>query len=65
MYYQPAVRAPLEDYRVNGNAAASVRLSRRLALTLTYTYSLESINVAGRSPANTNLSAGFTYSTGK
>ena len=65
VYYQPSVRAPFEDYRVNGNAAASVRLSRRLALTITYNYSLESINVAGRSPANTNLSAGFTYSTGK
>ena len=65
VYYQPAVRAPFEDYRVNGNAAASVRLSRHLALTITYNYSLESINVAGRSPANTNLSAGFSYSTGK
>ncbi|MBO2008126.1 DUF481 domain-containing protein [Hymenobacter negativus] len=65
VYYQPAVQAPTTDYRVNGNAAATMRLSRRLALTITYTYSLESINVAGRSPVNTNLSAGFTYSTGK
>lgn len=65
VYYQPALRQPFDDYRVNGTAAASVRLSRHLALSLTYNYSLESINVAGRKPVNTNLSAGFSYSTGK
>jgi hypothetical protein len=65
VYYQPSVQAPTTDYRVNGNAAATMRLSRQLALTITYNYSLESINVAGRRPINTNLSAGFTYSTGK
>lgn len=63
--YQPSVRAPGTDYRLNGNAAAAFRLSRRLALNITYTYSLESINVAGRAPVNTNLSAGFSYATGK
>jgi hypothetical protein len=56
---------PFADYRVDGTASAAVRLSRHLALSLAYTYSLESINVAGRQPVNTNLSAGFSYSTGK
>lgn len=65
VYYQPSVQMPGTDYRVNGNAAATMRLSRHLALTITYNYSLESINVAGRSPVNTNLSAGFSYSTGQ
>ena len=65
VYYQPATRSPLTDYRVNGTGTAAVRLSQHLSLNVTYNYSLESINVAGRSPANTNLSAGFSYSTGK
>jgi hypothetical protein len=65
VYYQPSTRSPLEDYRVNGTGTAAVRLSQHLSLNVTYNYSLESINVEGRSPANTNLSAGFSYSTGK
>jgi hypothetical protein len=65
LYYQPAVRAPNADYRLNGTVALLLRLSAHLALSTTYAYSFESISVAGRQPTNTNLSAGFTYATGK
>lgn len=65
VYYQPAVGNLNGDYRVNGTAALAVRLSRHLALAVAYTYSLESINVEGRAPANANLSVGFTYAAGK
>ncbi|MFD1470639.1 DUF481 domain-containing protein [Hymenobacter caeli] len=64
-YYQPAVGNPAGDYRANGTAVLSVRLARHLALAVNYAYSLESINVAGRAPVNTNLSVGFTYAVGK
>ena len=65
VYYQPAVSDVNGDYRVNGTGALAVRLSRHLALAVTYTYALESINVEGRAPVNTNLSVGFTYAAGK
>ncbi|WP_426060205.1 DUF481 domain-containing protein [Hymenobacter sp. B1770] len=65
VFYQPAVRAPTTDYRINGTASLAVRLTQRLAFTTAYTYSYESISVAGRSPANGNLSAGLAYATSK
>ncbi|MGI4885561.1 MAG: DUF481 domain-containing protein [Janthinobacterium lividum] len=65
VYYQPAVGNVNGDYRVNGTGALAVRLSRHLALAVTYAYALESINVEDRAPVNTNLSVGFTYAAGK
>ena len=55
----------LRLFRGSSTASAAVRLSRHLALSLVYAYSLETINVAGRLPVNTNLSAGFSCTTGK
>lgn len=64
LFYQPAMRYFRTDYRVNGTAGLGIRVSQRLSLTGTYAYSYERISVAGRSPANGNLSVGLTYATG-
>ncbi|GAB3634689.1 hypothetical protein GCM10027422_02790 [Hymenobacter arcticus] len=64
-YYQPSLQDVAGDYRVNANTSLSFGVSRHLALTAAYSYSLESIAVENRSALNTNLTVGFTYSTGK
>ncbi len=64
-FYQPSLQDVGGDYRVNANTSLSFGVSRHLALTAAYSYSYESIAVEGRRPLNTNLTVGFTYSTGK
>lgn len=64
-FYQPSLQDFTGDYRVNANTSLSFSVSRHLALTAAYSYSLESIAVENRSALNTNLTVGFTYSTGK
>jgi|GEM_PF-1062482 len=65
VFYQPSLQDFTGDYRVNSTSSLSVAVSRHLALTAAYTYSLESVAVENRSSLNTNLTVGFTYSTGK
>ena len=64
-FYQPSLQDFNGDFRVNSTSSLNFTVSRHLALTATYSYSYESIAVEGRSPLNTNLTVGFTYSTGK
>ncbi|MGI4762416.1 MAG: DUF481 domain-containing protein [Janthinobacterium lividum] len=64
-YYQPSLQDFGGDYRLNSTSSLNFTVSRHLALTASYAYSYESIAVEGRSPLNTNLTVGFTYSTGK
>lgn len=64
-YYQPSLQDFDGDYRLNSTSSLNFTVSRHLALTASYAYSYESIAVEGRSPLNTNLTVGFTYSTGK
>jgi hypothetical protein len=64
-FYQPSLQDFTHDYRLNTTSSLSFGVSRHLALTAAHTYSFESIAVENRSPLNTNLTVGFTYSTGK
>lgn len=64
-FYQPSLQDFANDYRINTTSGLSFSVSRHLALTAAYTYSYESIAVENRSSLNTNLTVGFTYSTGK
>jgi hypothetical protein len=64
-FYQPSLQNFTGDFRVNSTSSLSFTVSQHLALTATYAYSYESIAVESRSPLNTNLTVGFTYSTGK
>jgi len=64
-FYQPSLQDVGGDYRINSTSSLNFTVSRHLALTANYTYSFESVAVEGRSPTNTNLTVGFTYSTGK
>jgi hypothetical protein len=64
-YYQPSLRDFNGDYRVNSTSSLNFTVSQHLALTATYAYSYESVAVENRSSLNTNLTVGFTYSTGK
>jgi hypothetical protein len=64
-FYQPSLQNVGGDYRINSTSSLNFTVSRHLALTANYTYSFESVAVEGRSPTNTNLTVGFTYSTGK
>ncbi len=65
IFYQPSLQNFIGDYRINSTSNLSFTVSRHLALTAAYTYSLESVAVENRRPVNTNLTVGFTYSTGK
>jgi hypothetical protein len=65
IFYQPSLQNVTGDYRVNSTSNLSFNVSQHLALTAAYTYSLESVAVENRSSLNTNLTVGFTYSTGK
>jgi putative salt-induced outer membrane protein YdiY len=65
VFYQPSLQNFNGDYRINSSSSLNFTVSRHLALTAAYTYSYESIAVENRSPLNTNLTVGFTYSTGK
>jgi hypothetical protein len=65
IFYQPSLQNVAGDYRVNSTSNLSFNVSRHLALTAAYTYSLESVAVENRNALNTNLTVGFTYSTGK
>jgi hypothetical protein len=65
IFYQPSLQNFTGDYRINSTSNLSFNVSRHLALTAAYTYSKESVAVENRSPINTNLTVGFTYTTGK
>lgn len=65
LFYQPALRDPAGDYRLNNSTVLAVKLYQHLALNLAYTFSYESVVVQDRSRANSTLSVGFAYSTGK
>ena len=64
-FYQPSLQDVGGDYRINATSSLNFTVSRHLALTANYAYSLESVAVENRSPLNTNLPVGFTYTTGK
>ncbi|RZK61129.1 MAG: DUF481 domain-containing protein [Hymenobacter sp.] len=64
-YYQPSLEDADGDYRINLTSGLNFTVSRHLALTAAYSFSYESIAVEGRSPANSNLTVGFTYVAGK
>jgi hypothetical protein len=65
LFYQPALRNPSQDYRVNSSTVLAFKLYQHLALNLAYTFSYESVVVQDRSRANGTLSVGFAYSSGK
>ena len=64
-FYQPSLRDPGGDYRLNSATVLAFRLYQHLALNLAYSFSYESVVVQARSRANGTLSVGFAYSTGK
>ncbi len=64
-FYQPSLQDAANDYRINTTSSLGFTVSRHLALTAAYAYSYESIAVENRRSLNTNLTVGFTYSTGK
>jgi opacity protein-like surface antigen len=64
-FYQPSLTNVNRDYRFNLTSGLNFNVTRHLALTAAYSYSYESIAVEGRNPANSNLTIGFTYATGK
>jgi len=64
-FYQPSLRDFTNDYCINTTSSLNFSVRRHLALTAAYTYSYESIAVENRSSLNTNLTVGFTCSTGK
>lgn len=64
-FYQPSLQNVAGDYRLNSTSSLNFTVSRHLALTASYAYSYESVAVENRSPLNTNLTVGFTYTTGK
>ncbi len=65
LFYQPALANPGGDYRVNNSTVLAFKLYQHLALNLAYTFSYESVVVQDRSRANSTLSVGFAYSSGK
>lgn len=65
LFYQPSVTDPGGDYRLNSATVLAFKLYQHLALNLTYTFSYESVVVQNRARANSTLSVGFAYSTGK
>ncbi|GAB3864016.1 hypothetical protein GCM10028824_01000 [Hymenobacter segetis] len=64
-FYQPSLRDPGGDYRLNSATVLAFKLYQHLALNLAYSFSYESVVVQARSRANGTLSVGFAYSTGK
>ncbi|MGY3087785.1 hypothetical protein ACVWYF_000811 [Hymenobacter sp. UYAg731] len=64
-FYQPSLRDPGGDYRLNSATVLAFKLYQHLALNLAYSFSYESVVVQDRSRANGTLSVGFAYSTGK
>ena len=65
LFYQPSLRDFRGDYRFNFASSLGFTVSRHLALTAAFAYSYESIAVENRAPGNTNVTVGFTYTTGK
>ena len=65
VFYQPSLQDFDGDYRLNVTSSFSFTVSRHLALTAAYAFSYESVAVENRSPANTNVTIGFTYTTGR
>ena len=65
LFYQPSLRDPGADYRLNSSTVLALKLYQHLALNVAYTFSYESVVVQNRSAANGTLSVGFAYSTGK
>ena len=65
LFYQPALRDPRHDYRLNSSLVLAVKLYQHLALNLAYTFSYESVVVQNRSRANSTLSVGFAYTSGQ
>ncbi|GAB3849123.1 hypothetical protein GCM10028822_13040 [Hymenobacter terrigena] len=64
-FYQPSLRDPGGDYRLNSATVLAFKLYQHLALNLAYSFSYESVVVQSRSRANGTLSVGFAYSSGK
>jgi putative salt-induced outer membrane protein YdiY len=64
-FYQPSLRDPGGDYRLNSATVLAFKLYQHLALNLAYSFSYESVVVKSRARANGTLSVGFAYSTGK
>ncbi|MBH8556474.1 DUF481 domain-containing protein [Hymenobacter negativus] len=64
-FYQPSLRNPGGDYRMNSATVLAFKLYQHLALNLAYSFSYESVVVQNRARANGTLSVGFAYSTGK
>ena len=64
-FYQPSLRDPGGDYRLNSATVLAFKLYQHLALNLAYAYSYESVVVQDRARANATLTVGFAYSTGK
>ena len=65
LFYQPSLKDPTGDYRLNSATVLALKLYQHLALNVAYTFSYESVVVQDRSLANATLSVGFAYSTGK
>ncbi|MDO7853815.1 DUF481 domain-containing protein [Hymenobacter convexus] len=65
LFYQPSLRDPGGDYRLNSATVLALKLYQHLALNVAYTFSYESVVVQDRSRANGTLSIGFAYSSGK
>jgi len=65
LFYQPALPDPAGDYRVNNATVLAFKLYQHLVLNLAYTFSYESVVVQDRSRANSTLSVGFAYTSGK
>jgi hypothetical protein len=65
LFYQPSISDPGGDYRVNNSTVLAFKLYQHLALNLAYTFSYESVVVQNRNRANSTLSVGFAYSSGK
>lgn len=65
LFYQPSLKDPGGDYRLNSASVLAIKLYKHLALNMAYTFSYESVVVQNRDQADATLSVGFAYSTGK
>jgi hypothetical protein len=61
-YYQPSVPT-ISDYRISQLATLTLKVTKRLAVNATSSYTHESRVLAGKNPDNYNLTVGFSYAT--
>lgn len=61
-FYQPSL-ADFDNYRFSNLTTAALKLTRNLAVNLTYNYTYESEYSEGKVPANTNVTVGLSYTT--